>query len=314
MENTIIVVNDEPYCIWDEEIKQKNLEFISGIDENYFKYCLDTHHKAEDTKRASIALRLAFYHGLETLFSLIGAYVQAPDCVYAWLAKCSNSDLRSLVKKIDQGDRTLFTKLKIKKISWDSIAENIFLTYLPGTEKNKIMTKHYAKVWRRLARELTDEEQVCEYNSLKHGFRVRAGGFCFSIGEEESGMAPATMECLTYSDFGTSFYKFEAIGPKKENRNLLPKSIALNWSLERTSYMLQMIKMSIANLKSAIKIINGDRADENIFVRPLVDEDFFKPWTYSPKYAHSAKMIIDDNLVGYISKKELWKIINDQKK
>ncbi len=38
LNNTIIVVNDEPYCIWEVDLKERNKEFLEGIDEDYFDY------------------------------------------------------------------------------------------------------------------------------------------------------------------------------------------------------------------------------------------------------------------------------------
>lgn len=38
MQNTIIVINKEPYCIWDMDLTKRNLEFIDSIDGEYFDY------------------------------------------------------------------------------------------------------------------------------------------------------------------------------------------------------------------------------------------------------------------------------------
>jgi len=43
LQNTIIVVNDEPYCIWEVDLEKRNLEFIEGIDVDYFEYLLNLH-------------------------------------------------------------------------------------------------------------------------------------------------------------------------------------------------------------------------------------------------------------------------------
>lgn len=118
LQNTIFVVNEEPYCIWDADLSARNKDFLEGIDAEYFHYVVKTHLDTNDEKRASIALRTTLHHGMETMFSLLGAYIQAPDCVYAWIAKCSNNELRKFVKKIEEYDNSLFTKLNIAKVSW----------------------------------------------------------------------------------------------------------------------------------------------------------------------------------------------------
>lgn len=83
MENSIYVVNKEPYCIWEVDIKERNKEFLNGIDPEYFYYLAELHAGADDEKRAAIALRSTLHHAMETMFSLLGAYIQAPDCAYA---------------------------------------------------------------------------------------------------------------------------------------------------------------------------------------------------------------------------------------
>jgi hypothetical protein len=100
MENNIIVVNDEPYCIWDVNISERNAEYLKCIDVEYFQFLSETYQNSDDKKRASIALRAALHHASETLFSLIGALLQAPRAVYAWVPKCSNSELRAILKRI----------------------------------------------------------------------------------------------------------------------------------------------------------------------------------------------------------------------
>lgn len=184
MNNTIIVVNDEPYCIWEHDLKGRNNEFLESTDVEYFDYVLNTHLTTEDEKRAAVSLRMTFHHALETLFSLLGSYVQAPDCAYAWIIKCSTTDLREVIRRINQEDKTLISKLKLTDISWRAIAELIFYCYMPGTGKNKITTELFAQLWQRLAHEFLDKNYVDEYNSLKHGFRIRAGGFGLAIGLE----------------------------------------------------------------------------------------------------------------------------------
>jgi hypothetical protein len=318
LNNTIIVVNDEPYCVWEVDPKERNKEFFEGIDEGYFDYIVNTHLATEDEKRASISLRIAFHHSLETMFSLLGAYIQAPDCGYAWLAKCSNSDLRSIVKRISLHDNTLFTKLNIQDVSWEAIAQLIFQTYLPGTEKNNITTKMFAQLWRRLAHEFIDENHIAEYNSLKHGFRVKAGGFGLAVGvEHQYGVPPPEegLQVIGHSDYGTTFYKLETIGDAKGNRSLRSRRVSLNWTVERVTLLIQLVSMSITNITSAIKIANGAKPEANRFVRPTQDSDFEKPWTYSPGVTVcNFDCVIDSTQVVPVTKHELLKEIEKFKR
>lgn len=137
MQSSIFIVNEEPYCIWEVDLPERNMEFLDGIDTEYFDYVLKVHVEAEDEKRASIALRTTLHHAMETMFSLLGAYIQAPDCVHAWIAKCSNKDLRDFVDKIGHFRNNFFTKLNIENVSWGNVADSVFRCYLPETEKTE---------------------------------------------------------------------------------------------------------------------------------------------------------------------------------
>ena len=119
----------------------------------YFQYLNEVHQKAADEKRASVALRAALYHGMETLFSLLGAFLQAPDCAYAWVAKCNNSDLRTILQRINAKDKSLFIRYRFKRLTWKAIADVVFNCYLPGTEKQQRTVDLYSALWQRLSHE-----------------------------------------------------------------------------------------------------------------------------------------------------------------
>jgi hypothetical protein len=318
MQSSIFVVNEEPYCIWEVDLLGRNIEFLGGIDTEYFDYVIKVHAEAEDEKRASIALRTALYHAMETMFSLLGAYIQSPDCVYAWIAKCSNKDLRELVEKVSSFRNDLFTKLQIDKVSWDNVAGSVFRYYLPDTEKNKKTAQLFASLWNRLAHEYTDSNHIDEYNSIKHGFRIHSGGFALAIGlEHEYGVAPPPeeMKLVGKSEFGTSFFRVESIGEGKGNRSLRSRRISLNWKIERTILQLQLVSMSITNITSALKIANGVQPETCKFLRPQEDSGFEKPWSYSPGVtSFNMDFVISEDQVSSATKSELLKIITDAKK
>ncbi len=316
MHYSIIVVNEEPYCVWEVDLPKRNKEFLDGIDTDFFKYSLDVHQSAEDEKRASIALRTIEHHALETMFSLLGAYIQAPDCAYAWIAKCSNKDLRDILTKIGSYNNSLFSKLNIIKVDWETITDSVFLCYMPGTEKNKQTSYLFALLWKRLSLEYLDQNNIDEYNSLKHGFRVRAGGFSMAVGlHHEYGVPPPQeeMKCLGGSKSGTTFLKIEQIVDKydkKRNRSITSKRTSLNWKIEKIVLLIQLIYMSINNITSALKIENGVNANECQFLRPQDDSDFEKPWQYSPGVTMSnVDFHIDKNEVVLHTREELIDII-----
>jgi hypothetical protein len=296
MQNSIFLVNEEPYCLWDPELAARNQEFLKGLDADFFDYSTKVHLEAEDEQRASVTLRLALHHALETLFSLLGAYVQAPDCAYAWLSKCLTPELRSLTLRISKGEPGIFTKLSIAPVNWDTVAQSVFHTYMPGTDRQTETVARFAMMWKRFAGELNDPIHIDEYNALKHGFRVQRGGFAISVGKEPFvGVYPpdSEMQLLGKSDYGSSFFTVEPLTTAMKTRSLRVSRTSVNWSIERLILLCQHAHLSINNVVTALRVINGWPASECKFLRPEASEDFDKPWKYSPgvtsmKWGHVA--------------------------
>lgn len=309
LKNTIIVVDEEPYCIWEVSIIERNNEFLDSIDVDYFDYILKQHVDSKDEKRASVALQLAYHHALETFFSFVGAYIQAPQCSYAWIAKCKNTQLRSVIRKINNQNNSLFTRLKVASISWENISELIFQSYLPDSEKQKNTIKLFSKLWSDLSDEFLDRERIYEYNSMKHGFRVSPGGFTFTLGiEHEYGVPPPSneMKVFDHSEFGLSFFKLEKIGSQKDNRSLISRRCLVNWKVEKTAILLQLISISINNIIAALKIANGATPNEVKFTRPSDDSAFEEAWNHNPNMFNvTMDIAIDKNETMPVTKKEL---------
>lgn len=308
LQNTIFAVNKEPYCIWEVDLAGRNREFLDGIDVGYFDYVTQVHLAADDEKRASIGLRIALHHGLEMLFSLLGAYTQATDCGYAWIAKCSNKELREFVKTVSQSHNDFFSKLNIPAVSWENIAESVFYCYQPGTARQKETSKLFSNFWRRLSQEYIESDHVDEYNSLKHGFRIRSGGFALALGEErEYRVAPpdSEMHLLGGSEHGTSFLRIELLGDKK-SRSLRSRRVSINWKIEKVVLLLKLVSMSINNVVSALKVANGAAAGTCKFTRPQEDVDFERPWHHCPGVTRcSLDFQFDERHVIAFSKEEL---------
>lgn len=309
MNSIIYFVGDEPYCLWGVDLEEKNKQYLDSIDGEYFEFIVKAHASTEDAQRSSVALRLAYHHAVETLFVLLCAVVQAPKCAYAFISKCSNEELRRIVKRIDIEDSSLIARLNITKISWISIAEMIFKYYKPGTVQQESMIKLYALLWRRLVGELLDQKQIDEYNSLKHGFRIQAGGFTLAIGGQSNISAPANpaaMQVITASEYGSSYFKIEPIGNRKGNRSVKARIVSSNWSIEKIGLLLQLISMSIINVRSALKCFNGYDPMQNMYFRPLEDEDFNKPWTATPSEASSGfEFILQEDKIPFLNKQSL---------
>lgn len=316
MHHSIFMVNEEPYCIWEVDLPSRNMEFLDNIDTGYFDYLLKVHGEAEDEKRASIALKTALHHAIETMYSLLCAYIQAPDCAYAWVSKCSNRELGGVVKKIDSSRNDLFTKLTIERVTWENVANSVFSCYLPETEKNKSTAKQFSQFWSRLAKEFADNNHIDEYNSIKHGLRIHPGGFSLAVGLHQEQGVPAKsedMKLVGSSQYGTSFLRIETIGNTNGGRSIRSKRVSLNWKIEKVMLLLQLVSISIENIISALKVANGVDAGTCKYSRPEEDADFDKPWGFSPGVtSFNMDYVLDEDDITLFTKKELQNIINNK--
>lgn len=274
------VVDNTPYCIWDWDIKRHNLEFINSIDPRYFEHVASINGdllNGEDRQYAAIALRTAYYHSLETLFALICATVQAPDCVVGWLLKYQNRELTSVTKKIHKYQPVL-SRLQLKPVCWETVAIEINSFDSNDSGKDEQMRKAFGELWRRFAHDFLNEKTASEYNSIKHGLRVSMGGFTLAIGHETVPGVPAPPEAMRSmggSPFGTSFY----VPVQLHNRtNFRVRRNSLNWRPENFVHALSLVSISISNVTSYLKLRNGVEPSQAEFIVPS-DEDYFsKPW------------------------------------
>lgn len=189
LEHAIFFVENEPYCLWSyQSITERTLRFLYNINPSYFEYQADTNLKKLNTKKyeqqAALAIRTAYSHGLETLFSLLCAAVQSPHCVPGWLLLCSNTQLYRLVEKIDSRQQ-VYSLLNPDRLNWQKLSLEIHKPLiLKDKKEEKSIKKHFGELWSRWAADFLGETFRKEYNSIKHGFRVTAGGFSLSIGGE----------------------------------------------------------------------------------------------------------------------------------
>ncbi len=123
----VFAVADAAFCCWDHDHLKRNVRFLSGVDTEYdwrLAEILAEHLDDDGGGTASIALRAAYHQGIETLFSMLGAYTQAPACVPAWLACCKSDDLRNVVEGLRRGS-PLLTQVGRRTVSLDELAQDV---------------------------------------------------------------------------------------------------------------------------------------------------------------------------------------------
>jgi hypothetical protein len=309
------VVDERPYACWDWKLQEKNLEFLEGIDSGYFKYVSEiniANIENEYKHKAAIALRLAFSHGLETLFSLLCSVVQAPQCSIGWLLSYNNFQLINLVEKISKQE-PCYTLFKISPVTWNELANYIHSNL--GYEKEKVewIQNGFGKIWTRFAREFTDVNFTLEYNGIKHGLRAKPGGFHLAIGPEETPGVPSSpekMQSLGGSTFGSTYFVKEHTR-STDKLNFRPRRNSRNWSPQNLAYGLLFISMSIQNIASWLRIYNGASPNNCSFEHPTSEEAFEQPWKESVGVTHASfDLIIEAGHMKPFSREEIFQFYN----
>lgn len=286
MEVIKFVVHKTPYACWDWHLKEKNLAFLEGIDAYYFQYiaALNAEHiESDDKHRAALSLRLAYSHGLEALFALLCSVVQAPQCTIGWIINYRNSDILNIVKKISRGE-FVYTRFHEKPVTWDVLAKHIHSDINYHAEKKAWIQRGFGKLWASFASEFEDIHFSNEYNGIKHGLRVKPGGFHLAFGFEDSPGAPVASEkmmSLGGSEFGSSYFVKEQILPS-DKCNFRPRRHFRNWNPNNLINGLVHVSMSINNVTSWLRIINGREPSKCKFENPMSEGDFDAPWKEHP--------------------------------
>ncbi len=282
----VFAVAERAYCCWEHDLPERNRRFLASVETEYFSYLALAHGASldgADEQKAAVALRAAYHHGLETLFTLLGALVQAPDAVPAWAIKCQTAQLRDVTTALLHG-QSILTQLGRQSITFDAVSELVHRGCWEDTPGIQSTTSRFSRLWSRLAGELLDESNIAEYNSIKHGFRLSAGGTIIRIGaESEYGVmaAPEAMRTIGSSPHGSRFFRSEPIvGAENAKHNFRIRRASLNWRAEAMVQRLHLIAYSINNVVACLRCLHGEALDTVPFHRPEDDGLFDSAWQW----------------------------------
>jgi hypothetical protein len=307
-------VNEKPYCLWDLDIHASNLDFINSIDPRYFEHIANLHGQfleGEEKQYAAIALRIAYSHGLENLFALLCATVQAPDCIVGWLLKYQNIDLYEVIKKISER-RAIYSRLRARPVTWDVIANLIFSYLKTGDDEKDLRIRNsFARLWARFATDYLNVNHASEYNSIKHGLRVKMGGSYFALGVEATpGVPPPSdrMRIVGQSEFGSSFFISDKL---HDGRNFSIRHHTLNWNPQNFIYGLRLISFSITNVLGFLKIFYGVPANEVQFSWHSGDSIYQEPWGRNTGMTFNWNSPIAENDITPLSKEDILSVYKE---
>jgi hypothetical protein len=283
-------VADRAWCCWEYDHRARTLEFLDGVDPEFFSTMAEMLGAELDGDQAlavSVTLRMLYVQAIETLLGLLGATLQAPDAVAAWIAACTTQELDALTRMLLDG-RPLLTQAGRQRVSFVELSEHVHRFCWPDETGDESTAARFGRFWRRLASDYLDDVVRAEHNALKHGHRVTAGGFSLAIGLEEASGVPApaeAMRSLGASKFGTSFFRAERVGASRHH--IRARRSSVNWSAVAMANRLLLIAMSIGNVVGALRCQLGVDPTTVVFHRPTDPAIFDDVWNESVGIRHS---------------------------
>ena len=287
MERALVFVGNHHFGVWDPRMAEQNRMCLRSLDYRYFQYLASVHTRQVGKQRAqhaAVALRTAYALSIETLFALVGSAIQAPVCVHAWLGLYRVRDLKDVASYLSGG--AAVPNVNKGALSWDALSRIVHacLKLRDGTTEDRIKDA-FGRFWRQLAREVAAEESLGEeYNAVKHGFRIQAGGFDLQMGppvkDGEPSPTEGSWQSLGTSDYGATLLRLLPIGPRGVDREVVIES--RNWDPPTMARKLRLVAMSINNVVSHLRILNGEDATKVRFVWPKSLGAFREAWRPMP--------------------------------
>lgn len=283
-------VADKAYCCWEYDHRSRALEFLDGLDTDYFgtmAALLGAELDGDHSLAVSVTIRMLYVQAIEALLALLVATVQAPKAVAAWIASCTTQDLDAATRMLVNG-QPILTQVGRQRVSLTNLSVHLHRFAWPDETGDEATAARFGRLWRRLASDFLDDVVRAEHNALKHGHRVTAGGFSFSIGIEEVPGVPApasAMRSLGANKYGTTFFRAERVGTSKHHVRARRSSV--NWSAVAVTNRLLLISMSIRNVVSALRCELGVNPATVLFHRPKEPDIFDDVWNEAVGIRHS---------------------------
>ena len=275
-------IDEKPYSCWEMDVRKRNIEFLDNIDPEYFMFQSNLYEKeleGENKHKAALAIRNIYHHAVETLFTLVGATIQAPFCVYAWMYQAQTGDIRNVIRKIRKSDPTLFNNIGLNKLNWETLSNKLF--FVDNKEslniENQIkLAKQFADVWYNLSGQFLEDYPIKEHNAIKHGFRTAYGGHGLYIAPTKAKGQKKWLS-LGASEFGSSFYVIKSLNIKPNYQSI---KYFLNWSPILLLDVIKLVSISINNFANYLKMYNGSDPSKLPYKVPETDELFNNYWNH----------------------------------
>jgi hypothetical protein len=315
----VFVVDEEPYCIWSDNLVKENMNFLNNIDPSIFESFANSQSQELETNpspQAAVLLRLSYGIALEALMSFLAATIQAPHCIFGWLNKYRSDDLRNVVTKIKR-ERDISNLFGREYFNWKELSNLIHSHFtLPDKAERDRIVIRFGELWGNFADDYLDPGANQEFNSIKHGMRIHSGPVKVALGVQHSKDVPCPkekMELICDSSYGSSFLEMFRFKDKSPNYRI--RRHMRVWSPINYANGLLFIQISISNILGYLKILNGTDHRTVKFEYPTDDSEFDLPWrsTQGLSSMEECEEIIEERLKP-LNKKEILSIYKNDAK
>lgn len=259
-EYELIFVNREPFRVWSGASTYRDQDLIHGLRPDLHlrlaKDLVDSLNH-EDNDHAVLGLRLLYGLGLETFFALLFATLQAPGAPSAWLLLYRDDDLQELIERFQAGEDLPSRLVCSEPGSWEALAVMLFPSSLMEDEACRGRAKRLGQLWAEWASEYLNKDMKAEFNSLKHGLRIRSAAPYLAIDGN----------VIESDEHGSWFATCQ-----KSKSDVLLGVCARSWSGRTLYSRLKLITTSSRNLVEILKLLHRV-GDTDRFTCELPEDD-----------------------------------------
>ena len=236
----------------------------------------------QERKDVSSLSRLFWYHGMETLVMMLGAYIQAPGVVHGYFLKCRTEDALEVAGCLLREEQPRYARLKGPAFTLMHLLNGIHLC--AAWSDRDMINDRFARAMKSMLRDYTDEHHRAEYNSIKHGLRASHGQFGIAIGIQEAPGVPAPPEAMEMIGLSQDASFFDVAKPlrgasKQEAKlHFVTEKSSVAWSLEKVIGDLQLISILLNNVVSALRIHAGTPCSSVSFNKIADGEPFWESY------------------------------------
>jgi hypothetical protein len=256
----IIFVGEKPFRVWRSESPFRDGDPLLGMRPDLHVAACEPLKNilAVDPKNDQATLGLRLHYGLaqEAFFALLFAALQAPEVPTTWLLLYTTPDLLGLIERFARG-KDLPSVLRCPDPgSWESLAETLVPKCVLDDSTNRRRIRRLGCFWAEWAAEQSNGETRAEFNSLKHGLRLRSASPFLSIAGHQ----------IEGDEHGSWFARAACSGP-----DVVLRLCGRCWSSPTLLARMHLMALSSRNVLAMLRLLH--RAGDTSKLEIEIPED-----------------------------------------